>query len=212
MNAYSRSCEDAVYQISGDQDVAEAECSGQLDNIAGVCKEKCKPKDELCYANQDVLYDGVPEPFFCMMECGTYQFCVCYKMSGSTRWTCQGEVLSDANGESCYDLIDQENPYILNLCYRVTGPCHKYRTCPINYCALRNITCSPMNQCYKPGTCDPDTGECFYDFRENGVPCNDNDRFTFDRARFMIGGGYRLHVSANLEELVLGCIEAKFCK
>ena len=32
------------------------------------------------------------------------------------------------------------------------------------------------------------------------------------RARFMTGGGYRLLASANLGELVLGCIEAKFCK
>ena len=30
------------------------------------------------------------------------------------------------------------------------------------------------------------------------------------RARFMTGGGYRLLVSANFGELVLGCIEAKF--
>ena len=33
-----------------------------------------------------------------------------------------------------------------------------------------------------------------------------------DRARFMTGGGYRLLASANFGELVLGCIEAKFCK
>ena len=32
------------------------------------------------------------------------------------------------------------------------------------------------------------------------------------RARFMTGGGYRLLASANLGELVLGCIEAKFRK
>ena len=32
------------------------------------------------------------------------------------------------------------------------------------------------------------------------------------RARFMTGGGYRLLASANFGELVLGCIEAKFCK
>ena len=33
-----------------------------------------------------------------------------------------------------------------------------------------------------------------------------------DRARFMTGVGYRLLASANIGELVLGCIEAKFCK
>ena len=32
------------------------------------------------------------------------------------------------------------------------------------------------------------------------------------RARFMTGGGYRLLASANFGELVLPCIEAKFCK
>ena len=32
------------------------------------------------------------------------------------------------------------------------------------------------------------------------------------RARFMTGGGYRLLASANFGELILGCIEAKFCK
>ena len=32
------------------------------------------------------------------------------------------------------------------------------------------------------------------------------------RARFMTVGGYRLLASANFGELVLGCIEAKFCK
>ena len=32
------------------------------------------------------------------------------------------------------------------------------------------------------------------------------------RARFMTGGGYRLLASANLGELVLGFIEATFCK
>ena len=35
---------------------------------------------------------------------------------------------------------------------------------------------------------------------------------TYTRARFMIGGGYRLLASANFGELVLGYIEAKFCK
>ena len=39
---------------------------------------------------------------------------------------------------------------------------------------------------------------------------NDGNRVT--RARFMTGGGYRLLASASFEELVLGCIEAKFCK
>ena len=37
-------------------------------------------------------------------------------------------------------------------------------------------------------------------------------RLRVDRARFMTGGGYRLLASANFGELVLGCIEAKFCK
>ena len=32
------------------------------------------------------------------------------------------------------------------------------------------------------------------------------------RARFIDRGGYRLLASANFGELVLGCIEAKFCK
>ena len=31
-------------------------------------------------------------------------------------------------------------------------------------------------------------------------------------AKFMTGGGYRLLASANFGELVLACIEARFCK
>lgn len=86
-----------------------------------------------------------------------------------------GEVVSDKNGESCYDLVDVNNPEILDLCYKVTSPCFQYRTCPIDYCALRNVTCPPLNQCYQQGTCDPDTAKCWWNAKPDGVVCDDGD-------------------------------------
>ena len=47
---------------------------------------------------------------------------------------------------------------------------------------------------------------------EDGFDDDFRDGRAVVRARSMTRGGYRLLASANLGELVLGCVEAKFCK
>ena len=49
---------------------------------------------------------------------------------------------------------------------------------PVDLCA--DVVCEALDSCHEPGVCDPETGECTYEPKDDGAACEDGDLCTTD--------------------------------
>src|SRR4051812_44655442 len=59
--------------------------------------------------------------------------------------------------------------------------CTQTDTCQGGACVGSNpVTCTALDQCHAPGTCNPGTGVCTNPVRTDGTPCSDGNACTIN--------------------------------
>jgi hypothetical protein len=77
-------------------------------------------------------------------------------------------VVLKQDGTACEDGDDNT---VNDVC--INGECQGTNLC-------EQVTCTALDDCHEPGTCDFQTGQCDDIRKEDGSACNDNDDFTED--------------------------------
>jgi hypothetical protein len=157
----------SIMELVNSAEYAKTACTGVTDNFIRRCSVACADKDELCKPGTQIND--------CMAICGNYRDCNCYDVEGTFMTTCDGAVQEVFLYESCYDILNDPN---LTTC-RGEGTCVDYSVCPLNKCIVHRVECDPETMCYEAGVCDPSTGDCTYDAKPYGTPCDDDNPFSY---------------------------------
>ena len=107
--------------------------------------------------------------------------------------SCQAGVCSGSNPVTCTASDQCHFPGTCNpstgICSNPASPngtacndgdaCSQTDTCQAGFCTGANpVTCSALDQCHMPGTCDPSIGICSNPAKADGTPCSDGNACT----------------------------------
>eukprot|EP00403_Amphidinium_massartii_P025631 CAMPEP_0178389232 /NCGR_PEP_ID=MMETSP0689_2-20121128/10005_1 /TAXON_ID=160604 /ORGANISM="Amphidinium massartii, Strain CS-259" /LENGTH=649 /DNA_ID=CAMNT_0020009665 /DNA_START=286 /DNA_END=2235 /DNA_ORIENTATION=- len=148
------------------------------------CPSACFAVDHPEWCNTNAAYQ-------CMRDCGNYAPCRCREPKGTAYGEpnyCVGETIMEGEPVPNLPGITYSCDITPQSCYYHVASgaaCALYRHCETDHCIVKDVTCGrtmqdPLNEreCSDLGYCDRHSGNCFFENRPKGWPCNDGLDYT----------------------------------
>lgn len=148
-------------------------CTGETINEPG--QSGCENIPEVC------MYHISPPGKYIKYAFCPPNFCIVKQIQCLADDKCMGEgICSRYDGRCTFPhlqsgvMCDDKQFFTYNDTCDGAGSCRGV----IDKCLKYGISCVPGSPCQEPGICRPDTGRCIFEFKENGIVCDDQRPYT----------------------------------